>query len=614
MGKLRNLIAGAALLLSSPAVAQQGVPFFPQTLSPNTVVGRLSSGQGPTEEIPLASLLTALFPNGSAAYPFSAASVLFQGSVNGAVTVQAQAAAGTWTLKWPTSQGTTGQCFTTSASGVIATTTWTSCGRLGSDQTWTGVNTFNGNVVAAGILNATGTFQKGGTTQTFPPSGSLVGISDTQTLTNKSIDAGQITGTIANARLSAGIGTNALLTKTANYTIASGDCQKTISGTGGPWTLTLPAVAGFDGACVVQACNNDPNDNTHSSILLSGWPAPSFDHLYMQQCQQVSIVNGAWVITKWPGKWTPTFIPTCYVDTGGNDANDCLVSSGATHAVTSPQHCFTHFQTEMNLGGAQPTCALTGGQTFNGGIFCGAAQVTTVYFVIGVGSNAIIRNTAGNVAVQENDFCGYIIFDRITFDCTSAASHPCYGLFIHQQNGADLSTGGFANGNAFIGANSGDIGIWCDSMCKINTAGLLTFTGTFSNLILMEQNSIININNGLTVSNSASIANAIFNANRASAITFSGTLTIGTSASVAETVTLRTLSLGCIPSLTSAGSGTPGRKFSVLDNSVLKNSTATAIPGTSAGIVSATGYANGMAPDNTGGGGGTTGINAAGCT
>ncbi len=51
---------------------------------------------------------------------------------------------------------------------------------LAGNNTWTGTNNF------------TGTFQKSGTTETFPASGSIVGTSDTQTLTNKSIVASQI--------------------------------------------------------------------------------------------------------------------------------------------------------------------------------------------------------------------------------------------------------------------------------------------------------------------------------------------------------------------------------------------------------------------------------------
>jgi hypothetical protein len=51
---------------------------------------------------------------------------------------------------------------------------------VGGSNTWTGTNNF------------TSTFQIGGVTQTFPASGNLVGTSDTQTLTNKSIAASQI--------------------------------------------------------------------------------------------------------------------------------------------------------------------------------------------------------------------------------------------------------------------------------------------------------------------------------------------------------------------------------------------------------------------------------------
>ena len=70
------------------------------------------------------------------------------------------------------------------------------CGTLasiyGSNNVWTGSNNF------------TGAFKIGGTTETFPASGNIVGTSDAQTLTNKSIAASEInSGTLAAAQMPA---------------------------------------------------------------------------------------------------------------------------------------------------------------------------------------------------------------------------------------------------------------------------------------------------------------------------------------------------------------------------------------------------------------------------
>lgn len=63
---------------------------------------------------------------------------------------------------------------------------------VGGNNTWTGTNNF------------TGTFQINTVTQTFPASGNLVGTSDAQTLTNKSMNASQInSGTLNGARMPA---------------------------------------------------------------------------------------------------------------------------------------------------------------------------------------------------------------------------------------------------------------------------------------------------------------------------------------------------------------------------------------------------------------------------
>lgn len=600
MRALRSLIAASALLISAPAIAQQGVPYFPQTIPSGTFVGRLSSGPGPTEAISTTALLNALFPNGSAAFPFNAASVAYQGSVNGTVTVQAQAAAGTWTLKWPTSQGTSNQCLKTTASGAIATTSWANCAYLDTNNTWSGTQTFNGNLTVASLANFTGTFQRNGTTQTFPASGVIVGTTDSQTLTNKSIDAGQLTGTIAQARLSAGINSNNTVTKVSNYSIATTDCGNTISGTTGPWTLTLPAVAGFSASCVVQVCNADPNDNTHHAIRLSGFPTPSLGRLWMQQCEEVSVNNGAWIVTKWPGKFRPGFVPTLFVDTGGSDSNDGLVSNAAANALATPQQCWTIFQREMDLGTAQPTCSPTGGQTFTGGVSCSAAMVPTVYFLIGNGGRAVIRNTAGNVVVQENDFCGYIIFDNVNLDCTSAASHPCIGLFDHQQNGSDLSTGGFTNGVTFTGANASDIGVSCDAMCRINGSAAVTFAGTMAAGFSVDQTSSLNIASGVTVAASATVT-GVFKINGGSQLAYSGTMTFGASSTVSEVLTLRgNGTYACIGSLTVSGT-MAGRQWSVLNGAGLMNLSGTVVPG-SAGITTAGTFGNGTVFAATSGG------------
>lgn len=63
---------------------------------------------------------------------------------------------------------------------------------LAGNNTWTGSNNF------------TSTFKIGGTTETFPASGNLVGTTDTQALTNKSIAASEVnSGTLAAAQMPA---------------------------------------------------------------------------------------------------------------------------------------------------------------------------------------------------------------------------------------------------------------------------------------------------------------------------------------------------------------------------------------------------------------------------
>lgn len=56
----------------------------------------------------------------------------------------------------------------------------------------------NGDNIYSGSSNFTGTFQKSGTTQTFPGSGLIVGTTDAQTLTNKTLTSPTINGGTGN--------------------------------------------------------------------------------------------------------------------------------------------------------------------------------------------------------------------------------------------------------------------------------------------------------------------------------------------------------------------------------------------------------------------------------
>lgn len=105
---------------------------------------------------------------------------------------------------------------TPSSFGTLAgTNSWSGANNWAGASTFAGPVTTNNTVTANSTLNAagplnssagfnqsgtanfTGVLKVAGTTETFPASGSLVGTSDTQTLTNKNISAGQITGSFA---------------------------------------------------------------------------------------------------------------------------------------------------------------------------------------------------------------------------------------------------------------------------------------------------------------------------------------------------------------------------------------------------------------------------------
>lgn len=399
-----------------------------------------------------------------------------------------------------------------------------------------------------------------------------------------------------------GIDANALITKTANYSIANTDCSSTLSGTAGPWTWTLPAVTGFPATCSVVVCNGDPNDATHHAQKLSGFPLPAFGRLWMQQCIGVGIINGAWQVTKFPGKFLPAFTPTLFVDTGGSSTNDGLISNAAANALDLMQTCINIFYVEMDLGTRQPTCSPTAGQT-NAGSFTlqGLPTGANVISITGNGGVATLRPTAasGNFVMQLSDYAAAVITSNINLDCTGG-THPCFAAFLHQYSIAD-----FNSGTTFIGANATDVALWCDDHCRVNNSGgPIRISGTFGTGLAFNFNSSAQINNGITLVSPTTLNGNLIRLSKSSTMLLQSTFTIGTPINISSNVI--DANTGSQMTLSStfgvSGSLTTGRQWAVFNNAVLCNDSATAIPGTAgvsassiahtAGLVIATGGDN----------------------
>jgi hypothetical protein len=416
--KIVRSLALLAALFGSPALAQQSVPYFPQTINSGTVVGRLSSGPGPTEAIPFASLLTGLFPVGSAANPIGASLVGFQGSVSGAVTVQAQPAAGTWTLQWPTVPGATGDCLSETVSGSVATAAWIPCAiipignitglgtgvatALGFNTGTSGGFVVNGGAggtpssltltsatglpistgltgAGTGVLSALSSSANGTGSMALSASPAFTGTplaptaspgtNTTQIASTAFVEAAVTASTTGVASVNGatgaivGVDTSTINTEAGSYSIASTDCGKVIYATGGQNTITLPSPSGFPAACTVTVKNGEVYSGigTARAKILAGFPSDLQTRLWPLQSTTVKIEGSSWITTYNPGRWIlPTSAEIC-VAQNGNDANDGLAAGSG--CMQTPQAAIVVIGNQWD-GGGYNSCAIgfyTGG-------------------------------------------------------------------------------------------------------------------------------------------------------------------------------------------------------------------------------------------------------------
>lgn len=225
--------------------------------------------------------------------------------------------------------------------------------------------------------------------------------------------------TVAQVQTMVGGWNNTLNAQTANYTIATSDCGKTIqAGTGatGFFTITLPAVGGFSTTCVVGVKNAD----TARAKALTGFPAEVQNNscgasnrcLWPGQHIEVAIINGVWAVTKHPGRWVLTATPTYQVNhASGSDNNDCL-STGAAACATIAKAAALIYQNIDAAAGFQPVIQLanetfTENNVFFQGRLTGAMTGSDVQDILILGntgspSSVVWQVSAGAGLVADN--------------------------------------------------------------------------------------------------------------------------------------------------------------------------------------------------------------------
>ena len=286
--------------------------------------------------------------------------------------------------------------------------------------------------------------------------------------TGQGLSGGTITtsGTLTTA---AGVDTNTLNAKTANYTIASTDCGSTVqagSGSTGLFVVTLPSVSGFNGACTVNVKNGDTARNKG----LSGFPADLGSTLWPLQALTVKIINGVWATTVNPGRYKMTGALTLNVNHASGSDNPLVADGLATgaSAFATIQNCLNVAQNQLDTQNQNVSC-LNAAESFteNNVLFAGQPVGTNRIFITGAGVGSSTWNCSSADAVGSKDN-GEIIVAGFAF----RASGSC-ATFLFQQGGGgviDVTSADF-------GAITGDH-MACTGFGNMNMTGAYTISGT----------------------------------------------------------------------------------------------------------------------------------------
>lgn len=348
-------------------------------------------------------------------------SILFKGTTSGTVTLSVAAAAGTYTLKLPTTDGNPNEVLQTDGSG---NTSWIDISSLtfdeSADYTLTGTWDFTGATVSFDTfsvtnLNATNLTFEGATADAFETTLTVVDPTADRTATLPDADT-KVLISAYHHTIAGPTQARTITTPDANFTVARTDAANTFTGasTASAWVLTSPTIT----TSIVPTANDG---------AALGSTSNQFSDLFLASGAVLNFANGNAVLTHTSGIVTMGTGELRITTAGTNTAS--VITQGSTNTLANKT--IDLGSNTVTATSAQVATAVSD-ETGTGSLVLGTKPVVDLGVSMGsddtfTGLTRTGLNNSGGVTQWETVYLNSSS-QWVLADANGSGTYPCRGL------------------------------------------------------------------------------------------------------------------------------------------------------------------------------------------